>query len=159
MPNLVHILFKVSTFVLCLCLSLCICSMHLQCLWNLEEGVGLLRTGVAGYGFWDLNLRYLETTERVLNFWAPFLVLHTYSSIICITLYLGQKSWEKLEGAMMLESQCLVSVVDKSFFLFTVVWLWPVLWKRKPSRMTLEGWGNTKGDDLDNVTATVSGEM
>lgn len=96
--------------------------MLLQCLWKLGEGVGLLRTGVAGYGCWDMNLRYLETAESALNFWAPSLVLHTYSSIICITLYLGQKSWEKLEGAMMLESQCLVSVVDKSF-LFTVVWL------------------------------------
>lgn len=68
MPDLVPILFKVSTFVLCLCLSVCICSMHLQCLWKLEEGAGRLRTGVAGYGCWDLNLRYLETAESALNF-------------------------------------------------------------------------------------------
>lgn len=122
--------------------------------WKRVLGSLELELQAMGAGIWTWDT--LKQQKVLLNSELPF--LHTYSLIICITLYLGQKSWEKLEGAMMLESQCLVSVVDKSFFLFPVVWLGLVLWKRKPSRMTLEGWSN-KGDGLDNVTATVSGEM
>lgn len=157
MPNLVMfflkylLLFYACAWVYAYAASTCsVCGN-----WNRVLGSLELELQAMGAGIWTWDT--LKQQKVLINSELPF--LHTYSSIICITLCLGQKSWEKLEGAMMLESQCLVSVVDKSFFLFPVVWLGPVLWKRKPSRMTLEGWGNTKGDGLDNVTATLSGEM